>query len=248
MNTLYEHVIPRLVQAHPVGPGNRAEPALPPLDVAGFAKLLLAHDDAALWQQLNALQRAGAPHDWLLSALLAPVARRLGELWEDDRCHFVDVTIGLGRLQQIMRGLSSAYGLSVEPPADGRRILLMAAPGEQHTFGLAMVAEFFTRAGWDVASNTVADTADMQYRVQQEWFDLIGISAGTETRLPALRRCIQTVRQHSLNQAVAVMVGGQLFTQQPTLAAELGADGSASDGQQAPIMAEQLLAQRLRAG
>ena len=35
-------------------------------------------------------------------------------------------------------------------PVDGRRILLTAVPGEQHSFGLYMVAEFFRRAGWDV--------------------------------------------------------------------------------------------------
>ena len=30
-------------------------------------------------------------------------ARVLGELWEDDRCDFTDVTVGVGRLQQLLR-------------------------------------------------------------------------------------------------------------------------------------------------
>ena len=257
VHTLHQDVIPQLVRAHP-RPADASPPVQRPeaapagptptaeIDVDAFAALVLARDDIGIRRHLAALRGAGVHFDQLLLHLLAPTARHLGDLWTDDRVHFVDVTIALGRLQQIMRGLSSAFGTEVDPPASGRRALLMPAPGEQHTFGLSMVAEFFARAGWEVAGVTGPDPGDLQQKVSHEWFDLIGISAGTEARLEAIQQCIAAVRRHSHNRAVAVMVGGPLFALRPDLVAQVEADGWAQDAQQAPALAERLLAQRAR--
>jgi MerR family transcriptional regulator, light-induced transcriptional regulator len=45
---------------------------------------------------------------------------------------------------------------------------------------------------------------------------------------------------------VGVMVGGPIFTDNPGLAAEVGADATAQDGRQAPGVAEQLLGSRVQ--
>jgi MerR family transcriptional regulator, light-induced transcriptional regulator len=134
----------------------------------------------------------------------------------------------------------------VDHPADGRRILLLPAPGEQHTLGLAMVAEFFRRAGWSVVGDEAARTSDPAALVRGEWFDVVGISAGSDARLDWLKAGIGAVRNASRNRAVRVIVGGPPFTANPAMAQEVGADGTAVDGQQAPKIAEQLLQMRLR--
>ena len=58
--------------------------------------------------------------------LLAPAARLLGEYWEDDRCDFVDVTMGLWRLQEVV------HEIAARAPADraagGRRALARCSP------------------------------------------------------------------------------------------------------------------------
>lgn len=245
VSTLHQEIIPRLVHAHPpVASTARAPQAM---DVDGFTALVLDRDDTAIDIYLALLRDRGSDLTHTLSDLLAPTARRIGQLWDDDRVHFVDVTIALGRLQQIMRRLSSAYGTDVDLPTSGRRVLLMPAPGEQHTFGIAMVAEFFTRAGWDVAGAAGPNIADVQRRVKYEWFDLVGISAGSEERVDAIQRCIALIRKQSPNRSIAVLVGGPLFLAHPDLVAQVGADGSADDGQQAPQLAEQLLARRVGA-
>ena len=145
VETLEHDIIPRLVRAHAPA-AHDADVHLPQrADVLAFTALVLAGDDNGTQQQLAALRARGVGIESLYMHLLAPAARHLGELWEDDRCHFADVTVGLGRLQQIMRGLSAVFGVEVSTTAGGRRVLLMPAPGEQHTFGLSMVAEFFAR-------------------------------------------------------------------------------------------------------
>ncbi|NJK90043.1 MAG: cobalamin B12-binding domain-containing protein [Myxococcales bacterium] len=82
--------------------------------------------------------------------LLAPVARLLGDLWLIDLCTFTDVTIGLSRLQQLVRELAPAFEDGHDLRGFGHRALLAPAPGEQHTFGMHLVEEFLRRAGWDV--------------------------------------------------------------------------------------------------
>ena len=50
------------------------------------------HVDAAT---AAGLRGRGVSVEALYVHLLAPAARHLGELWEDDRCHFADVTVGM---------------------------------------------------------------------------------------------------------------------------------------------------------
>jgi len=165
-------------------------------------------------------------------------------MWDEDECLFSDVTVGVGRLQRIMRNLSPAFGTEVDVPPDGRRALLLAAPGEQHTFGLSMVGEFFRRAGWDVVCEFDAGTEDPVGLVREEWFDVVGISAGVEARLDWLKSGIAAVRHASRNRAIGVMVGGPVFAADPTRASAVGADATARDGRQAPALAEKLLNER----
>lgn len=247
VHTIERDIIPRLVRAHaPALPAVAAVNGPSRADVLSFTQHVLARDELAIQNQIRGLRERGVSVEALFVDLLTPAARHLGELWDDDRCHFADVTVGLGRLQQIMRSLGAAFGGEVEVPVGGRRALLMPAPGEQHTFGLSMVAEFFVRAGWEVVGLLDPQATGYEDKVQTEWFDLVGISAGSTTRLSSVLSCVSTVRRLSHNRAVAVMVGGPLFMVHPELAERVGADGVATDGQQAPSLAERLISRRVK--
>ena len=247
VDTIEHDIIPRLVRAHAPATDTATRVLAPTRgEMMAFTAHVMGRDDGAIQAQIAALRARGVSVESVYTDLLAPAARHLGELWDDDRCHFADVTVGLGRLQQIMRGLSSAFGTEIDPPVGGRRALLMPAPGDQHTFGLSMVAEFFARAGWEVVGVMDPASANFEDRVKNEWFDLVGISAGSTTRLDGMLDCIASVRRLSHNRAVAVMVGGPLFIVHPEMVERVGADGVATDGQQAPALAERLLARRIK--
>lgn len=249
VRTIEQDIIPRLVRAHrePAAPQPAAPPEhVTPDDLQQFLPLIIALEDSGWQAMLEVLMGRGVGVDEIYVGLLTPAARELGRMWEEDRCQFTDVTVALGRMQRIMRTLSPAFGREVGHPPDGRRVLLLPAPGEQHTFGLSIVAEFFRRAGWEVVGDSEARAADPAALVRREWFDVIGISVGLESRLDWLTSGIAAVRNASRNRAIGVMVGGPVFVANPERAAEVGADGTATDGRQAPIMAEQLLEQRLQ--
>ena len=249
VRTIEADIIPRLVRSHREPdeiPAEAVSPTLAERDVAQFVAQVLADSDALALQTIVTLREQGASVETLYLDLLAPAARELGRMWEDDECMFSDVTVAVGRLQRIMRSLSPAFGTEVDVPPDGRRALLLAAPGEQHTFGLSMVGEFFRRAGWDVVCEFDAGAEDPVALVRAEWFDVVGISAGVEARLDWLKSGIAAVRHASRNRAIGVMVGGPVFAADPTRAAAVGADATAKDGRQAPALAEQLLNERAR--
>jgi methanogenic corrinoid protein MtbC1 len=247
VQTLESDIIPRLVKAHRVAPEAAAEAvAVPWPAIDHVARLCFAADEAPLHAVVLALRAGGVPVERLYLELLAPAAAELGRLWEDDRCDFTDVTVGVGRLQQLLRELSPAFGSEVEHPADGRRILLLPAPGEQHTLGASMVAEFFRRAGWDVVGGVGGSAVDPVETVQAEWFDILGLSAGHHTRVDWLRDCITQVRRLSRNRAIGVLVGGPLFAFEPAHGSSVGCDFVVTEGQRGPEFAEALLASRTR--
>ena len=76
--------------------------------------------------------------------LLEPTARHLGELWQEDTIDFVDVTLGVSKLQRLVHVFA---GLDhVAPYDDKRKVLLASAPGDQHSLGNSMVQKFFRAA------------------------------------------------------------------------------------------------------
>lgn len=239
-------IIPRLVLARrsvgPPAPQGPDEWLPEAAQVAELAALALARDAGEASAYVHALRERGAPVETLYLGLLAPAARRLGELWKADLCDFIEVTVGLCRLQQVLRELSPDFqGEGEQQPAHGRRVLLVPVPGEQHTFGLSMVLEFFRRAGWDVWGGDLESAGDLVRTVRGEWFAVVGLSLSSEVRLDALAGHIRAVRRASCNRAVGVLVGGPLFVERPELVALVGADATAADGRQAALQAENLL-------
>lgn len=240
--TLEADVIPRLVGTHA-----RSAPVLPkPAEIESFVELLRTASDSDLSAAVDALQVQGWRVEAIYLGLLAPAARLLGEQWENDRCDFSTVTICLGRLQRLLRQWSPEFGREIDHPPNGRRILLAQHPDEQHSFGLSMVAEFFRRDGWEVLGGVGGSVPDPSAQVSRDWFDAVGFSIGSQTRLEWLRERIVQVRASSRNRAVVVLVGGPLLTLNPEVAGDVGADGFGADGGQAPQVAENLLTERLQ--
>lgn len=138
--TIEQEIIPRLMLAHRTASEPLLQAASPGYsitedDVRQFAKLVLSHDEDVAFAAILTLRARNVSVEKIYIDLLAPTARYLGALWDDDLCNFTDVTVGLGRLQRVLRELSPALGCSVEHPSQGRRVLLLPSPGEQHTFG-----------------------------------------------------------------------------------------------------------------
>jgi len=255
--TIEIEVIPRLVAARRAAPPPEraaSETLLSWLpgatDVSDLMRLAISRDDGAASSFIDTLAERGASFETICAELLGPTARLLGEMWEDDRVSFTDVTTGVWRLQQILRGLAPAFTASVlaapgqKRPGSGggsRSILLVPAIGEQHSLGLQMVAALFRKEGWLVRSEIVKSNAELAALVRSDWFDVIGFSVGSSDRLEELTASIRDTRTASRNVRLGVMVGGPVFLAHPDFVAMVGADATAADGREAAVNAEQLL-------
>lgn len=246
--TLRSEVIPRLVRAHrePWREGQSVAVGPGPGDADRFLLELLSDQPPSRYPTVEMLLAEGAELDALCLGLFGPVANRLGTLWRDDRCDFTTVTVALGRLHRLMRELSAMFDTARPRIARPPRALLAQPADEQHLFGLAMVAEFLRRDGWDVIGGVGAAVPDAGGRVRDEWVDVVGFSIGGDERLDWLRENILRVRAMSCNEHVRILVGGPVFVTHPEWAAEVGADGTARDASAAVDLANELVAARLR--
>ena len=247
--TIEQEIVPRLVLARRAAPAQPFQPPpgtapVDPAEVGRLAELAIGRDPAAAIAFVESVLARGTALETLCLDLLAPAARRLGEMWNEDLCDFAQVTLGLWCLQQILRETGNDLGEPLLRRENDRRILLVPVPGEQHTFGLAMVASFFRRAGWTVWSEPLASSNDLVGIVGSEWFAVVGFSLSCSSRLETLATSIQRVRRASRNPAVGILVGGQTFIERPDLVVMVGADATAMDGRQATLQAESLVALR----
>jgi len=251
LRAIETEVIPRLVLAQ----RSMVRPAARTLygveapsndEISHFANLVVARDFPVAAAYVEGMRARGNSVESLFLDLLAPAARLLGEMWSADACDFTQVTVGLCRLQQVLHELSPAFQTEAQRDLAARspehRVLLAPIPGEQHTFGLYMVSEFFRRAGWDVATGTARTGRELESMVRAESFAVIGLSMSHERYLDRLSSLIRDLRRHSRNRAVGVLVGGPLFVRNPELVALVGADATATDGREAVRQAEDLLA------
>jgi methanogenic corrinoid protein MtbC1 len=182
----------------------------------------------------------------LFSELLEPAAQLLGELWDRDEVDFIDVTLGVGRLQALLSVFNCTHEIAACD--DLRSVLMLTMPGEQHSFGVAMVERFLGAGGWRVASERETSPPLLAHLVEQRWFAVAGIALSSRCNLAKAASAIAAIRAHSCNSKIGVMVGGPVFSTDPGLAEAVGADGTAATAITAVVLAQKLLDRAIAAG
>lgn len=206
-------------------------------DIDAFAEAILGTDAEAADLLFRRLRERGFSVEELFENLLAPTARQLGELWAEDVCDFVAVTVGVNRLRIMLEIYASAPSHIGE---SRRCALLITTPSERHLFGVDVVATFLRSSGWDAVRSIGRDAEENARTVSEGWFAVVGVTIGEESRLDAAARAIEAVRRASVNRAIAVMAGGQALRGRPDLVARIGADAMANDGPSAVLLAQKL--------
>lgn len=210
-------------------------------EIAALAPLALQIEADELLDYADRILSRGVPVSNLLVDLLAPAARLLGEYWEQDRCDFVDVTMGLWRLQEVVHEVAGRASSARRLGSAGRRALFAVMPGDQHSFGTVVIDEVFCREGWMTDRLAEGPASDLLDRVAGTWFDLVGLTVSCDCHTANLTLVITALRNVSRNPRVRVMVGGRVFVEQPELANQVGADGTARDAKVALTVAEDLV-------
>ncbi|MAF62893.1 MULTISPECIES: cobalamin B12-binding domain-containing protein [unclassified Blastomonas] len=240
-----DRVIPQLLRLHdeivPEAPS--VEAVLSVLgpnrgDIAGLADIVLGDDLEAAVRYVIVLRDRGLSMETLFIELLEPTARHLGEMWDNDACDFIGVTLGVARLQKLLAAFNDTH---VCDALDMRRTVLMAmTPGDQHFFGVTMVERFLEASGWKVQTETAACAEEIADAARTRWFAVAGLTAGSTQMIDSLSETIALIRKRSQNPHIGIMVGGPLFAEDPSLVAAVGADATAPSAPTAVLVAQKL--------
>lgn len=206
-----------------------------------FSAQVLANDVDVLTDMVIAYLDSGIPPETLFIELIAPCARDLGNRWSRDECDFVDVTMGLWRLQSLLRSVATWA-----PPSPGwnlrtNKALFTAMPQDQHSLGTLIVSECFQRAGWEVETLIEPQQSDIFQALSTTSFDVVGLTVTTDFYIAGVPKLLSAMRSVSCNPNMAIMIGGPALGYDPVLARELGADGTAPDAVAALRLADELV-------
>jgi MerR family transcriptional regulator, light-induced transcriptional regulator len=210
-----------------------------------FTQCVLSEDPTAAGTYAALLHEKGLAIESIFLHVLQPVARRLGDLCNLDVCHDVEVTVGMWRLQSLVRDLSADFQAEAPPVASNHSVLVATQPGEPHMLGMRLDAEFFWRAGWDVMCEFPATDEELKNLVTEQWFDVLDLSLSSafqrDHRLAAMTATIQAVRRASFNPNLRVMVCGRIFLEHPEYSLLIGADVGCSTAAKVVMRAESTL-------
>jgi MerR family transcriptional regulator, light-induced transcriptional regulator len=241
LKVVERHVLPRLVLRSPaLASPQRFGDGLSER-VPRMAELALRSDDRRSQALLHRLHKDGMSFSQLQLGLLAPTARSLNALWENDDVSFLDVTLATGNLQRMMRFVALDLIPVAHPRLRQRSILIAPAPGEGHGFGAAMAAEYFRRDGWHVNHDSQPTPESLADAAAAAWVDVVGLSVTADGPARALRETVRRVRRASINPRLLVIAAGEAIVRSPELLNHIGADATLAALETAPARAHRLV-------
>jgi methanogenic corrinoid protein MtbC1 len=116
-------------------------------------------------------------------------------------------------------------------------------PGDQHSFGVLMVEEVFSRAGWQSEVLLEPTRPELLQMVSSRHYDLVGLTLTCDSPTGAVQELITAVRSLSQHPDIRVLIGGQSVNADPDLVERTGADGAAHDARSALRLGEQLVSE-----
>ncbi|WP_086619627.1 BLUF domain-containing protein [Erythrobacter tepidarius] len=197
--------------------------------VPGMAQLALDGDDVRINARLASVTEQGWSADDIISHLIEPVARAMGDAWLADQCSEFELTVGLSMLQLAGHAVRSHAGCAGATLRRSRySILLATAPGEPHMLSTAMLADQFTDAGWRVDMAFPGSKEALANQIAQQGHDAVDIALSDALPRPRalleLREMVDYCRKATPDNLVVVSVGGRMFAEATATAATVGAD------------------------
>lgn len=168
------------------------------------------------------LRRAHVSDLALVNDYIPEAARRLGQGWVDDTLSFIDVTLGVSRLADLLQSIGHWHGDDVL--VEGMpSVLMVIPPGEQHTLGAAVLACRMRQMGVSVCLRIAPALSDLAALIATRGFAGALVTLGNEERADScgiLVRALQTLGKGQLK----VAVGGAVIESCPDLTQRTGAD------------------------
>ncbi len=157
--------------------------------------------------------------------VLIPAVREIGRMWHCNEVSIAEEHFVTAVTQRVLCQLQT---LVEEMPPNGKTVIVSAVAGDRHEIGARMVADYFEMAGWRVIYLGVdMPSTDLATAVGDFQADVVVLAATLSTHVSSVAATISVIRATDLHVQPRVIVGGLVFTENESLADQVGADGCA---------------------
>lgn len=153
--------------------------------------------------------------------LLAAAARRLGNAWCDDTLNFVDVTVGMARIQRLLYQHCACEDPMIATGPD-RSVLITTPPGEQHIFGMSIAEYAFKTAGWSTDVLISHDQRAFKAQLAERQYSVVCLSWSGGFLKEQFLRCLEIINSMPAESRPVVHAGGHSAERNAKLLVESG--------------------------
>ena len=190
----------------------------------------------ALGPLVKRMTEAGIAAREIADVFIPELARKLGAMWCEDDIGFATVTIGVARLQGLLREIGPEWRADEFRNGDAPGLLVVVGSGVFHTLGATVLTGQLRRSGLSVRLLIDATPESLGPVMRKARFDAVLISASDSENLESLRRLVLAVKR-ATSVPPPVVIGGiivdQLQAQGVDIAALTGADFVTRDANEA---------------
>jgi len=175
---------------------------------------------------------AGIPPQDLADLYVPALARQMGDAWCKDEMSFAGVTIGVSRLQSLLRDLGPAWAGDTLAEPDAPTVLLALGKEIYHTLGAMVLAGQLRRKGLSVTLLLGATNDEIVTTLEQGDYDALFLSASIGESLDNLSRMVESVRT-KIGEPPPIVIGGTILETETDVRAAIGADHASKDPDEA---------------
>lgn len=196
--------------------------------VTGLIAASLSGTKSAFADLLGEVKRSRISLAALADVYIPIAARRMGQAWHDDEMSWLDVTIGVGRLQSLLREIGTAWVADQAGDAGQGAVLFIVPDREQHTLGPMVATGQMRRYGVSVCLRIAPSFNELRSLVTSRHFDGVMISVATREKLESIAKTIQFLKT-VMTYPAPVIVGGAVNSKVEDPVSCTGADFSSND-------------------
>ncbi len=196
--------------------------------VSGLITAALSGKKDAFADLLRELKKARVSAAALADLYIPEAARRMGDAWTDDQMSWLDVSIGVGRLQSLLREIGMAWVADQAGDTGHGTVLLIVPDREQHTLGPMVAMGQMRRYGVSVCLRIAPSHNELRSLMVARQFDGVLISIATKDKLESVSNTVQFIKAVA-GKPMPIVVGGAVTPKVEDLAAATGADLASND-------------------
>lgn len=169
----------------------------------------LSADRTACTHALNRALDTGITREDMADFYIPELSRVMGDQWCSDELGFAGVTIGVSRLQSMLRDLGPDWNGDKSANPNAPAIMLVVPQDVYHTLGAMVLAGQLRRQGLSVRMMLGVRPEELTDRMDHTHYDAVFISSSRGETLESLRRIVDVIK--SATHQPPIVIGGTLL-------------------------------------